>query len=181
MTLHIALLRGVNVGGNRKLPMAELRSALDASGARDVATYIQSGNVVLDIDGDAADARTLVADAAGRIVGDDVTAVALPARTLSSLRATLPAGWDEFDSSRVFLLLPLSAMSPTAAKDIAALDTTPDLVHVTDGAIWQYCPEGMGVSRWPAPRLEAPAGSALTARNLRTVDALIGMTGSAGG
>ena len=41
-------LRAVNVGGTGKLPMAELRRALEAAGAQDVATYVQSGNVVLD-------------------------------------------------------------------------------------------------------------------------------------
>ena len=47
MPTYVALLRGVNVGG-RKLPMAELRTALTDAGATDVSTYIQSGNVVLD-------------------------------------------------------------------------------------------------------------------------------------
>lgn len=44
---HIALLRSVNVGGHNKLPMAELRKHLTSFGYQDVATYIQSGNVVL--------------------------------------------------------------------------------------------------------------------------------------
>jgi uncharacterized protein (DUF1697 family) len=43
---HVALLRGINVGGNNKLPMAELRDILTSLGHADVATYIQSGNVV---------------------------------------------------------------------------------------------------------------------------------------
>jgi uncharacterized protein (DUF1697 family) len=46
-TKYVALLRGVNVGGNRKLPMAELRALCESLGFSDVATYIQSGNVIL--------------------------------------------------------------------------------------------------------------------------------------
>uniref|UniRef100_UPI0011789D76 DUF1697 domain-containing protein n=1 Tax=Brachyspira hyodysenteriae TaxID=159 RepID=UPI0011789D76 len=46
MTRWIALLRGVNVGGHRKLPMARLREVVADLGHRDVATYVQSGNVV---------------------------------------------------------------------------------------------------------------------------------------
>ncbi|MEQ3554198.1 DUF1697 domain-containing protein [Pseudonocardia nematodicida] len=47
MPTHVALLRGINVGGSGKVPMAELRAALTARGFTGVATYIQSGNVVL--------------------------------------------------------------------------------------------------------------------------------------
>ncbi|HET7168956.1 MAG TPA: DUF1697 domain-containing protein [Candidatus Limnocylindrales bacterium] len=48
MTRYVALLRGINVGGNRKVPMAELRASIEALGASDVRTYIQSGNVLFD-------------------------------------------------------------------------------------------------------------------------------------
>src|SRR3989304_8603742 len=44
--IHIALLRGINVGGKHRLPMADLRAMFEAAGCRDVRTYIQSGNVV---------------------------------------------------------------------------------------------------------------------------------------
>ena len=47
VTTYVVLLRGVNVGGARPLPMAGLRDALSAAGHRDVRTYVQSGNVVL--------------------------------------------------------------------------------------------------------------------------------------
>ncbi|CAI6031625.1 DUF1697 domain-containing protein [Cohnella sp. JJ-181] len=46
MTVYIALLRGINVGGNNKVKMAELKSACEELGLRDVRTYIQSGNIV---------------------------------------------------------------------------------------------------------------------------------------
>ena len=47
MTRHIALLRGVNLGRNRRLVMAELRDVVDALGYKDVRTHLQSGNIVL--------------------------------------------------------------------------------------------------------------------------------------
>jgi len=46
MLAYIALLRGINVGGHKKVPMAELRDVLTASGLENVQTYIQSGNVI---------------------------------------------------------------------------------------------------------------------------------------
>ncbi|REE67659.1 uncharacterized protein (DUF1697 family) [Paenibacillus taihuensis] len=48
MAIHIALLRGINVGGKNKIKMAELREALEASGIQRVQTYIQSGNILFE-------------------------------------------------------------------------------------------------------------------------------------
>jgi uncharacterized protein (DUF1697 family) len=46
-TTHVLLLRGINVGGNNKIGMAALRSALEAAGYTGVKSYLQSGNVVV--------------------------------------------------------------------------------------------------------------------------------------
>ena len=48
MTTYIALLKGINVGGNRRLPMADLKAALTEAGFDDVRTVLASGNVVLE-------------------------------------------------------------------------------------------------------------------------------------
>ncbi|WP_196073353.1 DUF1697 domain-containing protein [Nakamurella alba] len=48
MTRYVALLRGINVGKNNRLPMADLRAALESIGGTGVGTYLQSGNAVLD-------------------------------------------------------------------------------------------------------------------------------------
>jgi uncharacterized protein (DUF1697 family) len=53
MTTYAVLLRGINVGGKNKVPMADLTSCLEDAGFDDVATYIQSGNVILRSDLDA--------------------------------------------------------------------------------------------------------------------------------
>jgi uncharacterized protein (DUF1697 family) len=50
MARYVALLRGINVGGNNLIPMAELRSCFEALGFGNVATYIQSGNVLFEAD-----------------------------------------------------------------------------------------------------------------------------------
>ena len=45
MHRYVVLLRGINVGGKNKIPMAALKECLEDQGLRDVRTYIQSGNV----------------------------------------------------------------------------------------------------------------------------------------
>ena len=54
MSAYVVLMRGINVGGKNKIPMAELKARLEELGLEDVATYIQSGNVILRSDLDAA-------------------------------------------------------------------------------------------------------------------------------
>ncbi len=61
---YAALLRGVNVGGNNKLPMADLREALTKAGWKQVSTYIQSGNVMFEA------AQTAPATLAARLTAD---------------------------------------------------------------------------------------------------------------
>ncbi|MBI3958773.1 MAG: DUF1697 domain-containing protein, partial [Chloroflexi bacterium] len=56
---HISLLRGVNVGGNKKIRMADLKALYESLGFSAVTTYVQSGNVVFDAD--SADAPALIA------------------------------------------------------------------------------------------------------------------------
>ena len=55
MPTYIALIRGINVGGNKILPMADLREALTKSGLNQVKTYIQTGNVIFKYSGIAVD------------------------------------------------------------------------------------------------------------------------------
>ena len=54
MDRYVALLRAINLGATRTVPMARLRELLEADGFDDVATYVQSGNVVLSTTGGAA-------------------------------------------------------------------------------------------------------------------------------
>lgn len=60
MTLYIALLRGINVGGNNKIKMAELKAALGELGLARVQTYIQSGNLLFESDQDEVSLRLAI-------------------------------------------------------------------------------------------------------------------------
>ncbi len=84
MGTFVVLLRGINVGGHNKLPMADLRAALTTDGLADVRTYIQSGNVVLTAP--AADAEVVGAQVRSVIATDfglDIPAIALTADELA--------------------------------------------------------------------------------------------------
>ena len=75
MATYVALLRAVNVGGTGKLPMSELRALSEGCGFRRALTYITSRNVVLDVDGEAAEVQSRLEAALQQHVGKPVGAL----------------------------------------------------------------------------------------------------------
>ena len=154
----IALLRGINVGGNRIIKMEALRAMFVAAGARDVATYIQSGNVVFSHPRPtAAKLEKVIKDK----TGFDVPVVLRTADEWAALAH--PFADDEH--VHVFFL------ATAAAVDIVA--TKPETYAVKGRDVFVYLPNGVGRSK-----LAGALGKALpaaTARNWRTVQQLHAM------
>lgn len=121
MGRYVALLRGINVGGKNKVPMADLREAFDAAGFEAVETYIQSGNVVFDSDR----ARDELEPAVETLMADDfdipVVVVVRSHQQMHNVVTKAPDGFgaspDRFHSDVVFLKAPL-----TPARALAAFD-----------------------------------------------------------
>jgi uncharacterized protein (DUF1697 family) len=111
MTTYLVLLRGINVGGKNKVPMAELKALLADLGFRDVRTYIQSGNAVLRSDL-AADtiARRIEAALPDRFRLDTslVRVLVLPRARLEAVVANRPRGFGDrpgtYHSDAIFLI-----------------------------------------------------------------------------
>jgi uncharacterized protein (DUF1697 family) len=171
---HIALLRGINVGGKHRVPMATLRELFIAAGASEVETYIQSGNVVYTAAGTLA--RTLpkqVSEAIDETFGFDVPIVS---RTSAELREV--AGAHPF-ADRVadekLLMVAFLDRKPAAAK-LAALDLSRspgDLMEVRGQHVYLAFPNGSGRSKLDANWLDRSLDAVGTWRNWRTVQALL--------
>ena len=167
-TTWVALLRGINVGRNRRVRMADLREALTAAGARHVRTLLQSGNVVLDAPGQADDVARLVHDAVLACSGHDVAVMVRTAGEFAAVVASSPMP-DPADGSRFFV-----AFLAAQAEDV-------DLPQLPEGSreqwwrgereIYVWCPDGL---------LESPVmghfagrrAATATVRNWNTVTAL---------
>ncbi|WP_084104025.1 DUF1697 domain-containing protein [Demequina sp. NBRC 110056] len=120
---HVALIRGINVGGRRPVPMARLREALEERGYAGVRTYIQSGNVLL---GAPRRAPATVATAVERALAEefdvDTVVVALTADALRTAVHDAPEGFgeapDTFHSDVAFLRPGVSSADALAAFGI---------------------------------------------------------------
>jgi uncharacterized protein (DUF1697 family) len=171
MDRWVALLRGVNVGGANRLPMVELRAALTSAGWRGIATYIASGNVVFTAPGPAEALQAQLADVLARTFGLTIPATVLPASAIRAALAGVPEAPADPRHLHVAFLLGPAAPARALIRD---LKTPSETLTLGDGVAYLHAPEGIGRSKLAA-RLETALGTPLTARNLRTVQALAAM------
>ena len=156
----VALLRAVNVGGTGKLPMSELRGLCERLGFGHVRTYIASGNVMFDTDGDEERVQTRLAAGLQEHVGKPVGVML---RTAAQLEAVIAANpYPERASNLVHVLFLnepppddlLLGVSGRGAEEIASRGRE----------VYVHYPHGQGASK-----LKLPAAAAGTARNMNTV------------
>jgi uncharacterized protein (DUF1697 family) len=169
---YVVLLRGVNVGGRAKLPMARLREVCSSLGCTDVSTYIQSGNVVLDsamsADGLAAALGPAIEEAVG-------FAPQVVVRTPAELAAAL-AGNPYPDTDERFLHIGFMTKAPDtkAVAELGEVDVSPEGYRIVGREVYLNYVEGAGRSKKLAKvPFERRLGVGITARNLRTVQKLV--------
>lgn len=182
MNRFVVLLRGINVGGRNRLPMADLRAALTADGLADVRTYIQSGNIVLDAPASSADVVGVrVRATIAREFGLDVPAIALTTRTLAKIVADNPYP-DEADHRRLHAIVLPHAPDPIAVTWLAERQAaataagSDDRATVIARTAYLHTPAGFGTSALAASLTSGRSPLADgTARNWATMTTLLEM------
>jgi uncharacterized protein (DUF1697 family) len=174
MPRHVVLLRGVNLARRNRVAMPELRQALTAAGFRDVATYVQSGNVVLSSPRLPERVRKEVADVITRRFGLDITVLVRTQAELADVLQRNPLAAVATDPRR-YLVTFLSDELPHALADDLASVSTKEAFAVIGREVYSWHPEG--IARTPLwERLAARRlGVEATSRNWATVTALAAM------
>ena len=172
MTTWIVLLRGVNVGGRNRLPMAALRELLAEVGFENVRTYIQSGNIVVDsADGDRGSVARSIRDAIEGRFGFAPHTFVLDVGAFDAAIAANPFAQSNEDPKAVHLFF-LAEPDPTADLDgLRELATQGEKFALTDGVLYLHTPGGFGRSKL-VERLHRFIGTEMTARNHRSVQAI---------
>lgn len=169
MTVWIALLRGINVGGANKLPMKDLRASVESLGYRNIATYIQSGNLIFESD----EAEDTIVAALGDIMGErHGLCVPVVVRTLAEMEAAL-AGHPGGEIHPKFLYVAFLDRVPHDPGGVEADAWLPDRWSLTGRELFLTYPHGSARSRMTIDRFEKPWGVTATARNLNTVAKLV--------
>jgi len=176
--VHVALLRGVNVGGKHRLAMADLAAMFAEAGCRDVRTYIQSGNVVFKAGKTLARA---VPERVSRSIAEThgfdapvVTRTAAELREIVRNNPFLTRGADVKALHVVFL------RDRPAKAAVASLDPTrsfPDEFALRGRDVYLRCPNGVARTRLTTQYFDSRLQTVSTARNWNTVLKLLEMAG----
>ena len=173
--MYVALLRGVNVGGKNKLPMADLRDIFAEAGCAAVETYIQSGNVVFKAALDLAErVPEIVTRCIHRRFGYETAVVVRSKEEMRQVVASNP-----FDTSGDPRFLHVAFLENTpGAEAVSRLDperSPPDAFAVRGRNVHLHYPDGVARSKLTNEYLAAQLQTVSTMRNWRTVLTLLEM------
>lgn len=180
MKRYVALLRGINVGaagkGRKGVPMARLRELVAGCGGEQVATYIQSGNVVFAAEGTPAKLEAAIEAAIRDEFGFDVPVVVRPHAELVRIARDCPFA-DSADERPNLVHVGFAKGKVTAAmaKATAPYCTAGERVVVVGQAIWADYAEGVARSKLTPAVLDRAFGTPVTMRNVKTLAALVAM------
>jgi len=173
---YVSLLRGINVGGHKKIRMAELRALYASLGFDPVASYIQSGNVVFGgAKGGAAAVTRKIERAIADEFGFDVPVILRTAAEMEAVVRDNPFLAEGADPTKLHVTFLAEAASPQAAADFASFRVGPDELRLVGREAYLHCPEGLARTKLTPTFMERALGSASTTRNWRTVNTVLEM------
>jgi uncharacterized protein (DUF1697 family) len=171
---YVALLRGINVGGNKKVPMARLKKLLEGLGLTEVETLLQSGNAVFT--GAAKRPAQHSKQIEEAIVGEFGFEVSVLVRTRDELAATIegnPFPGAEANASHFIVMFLSETPEKKRLESFDAAAYRPDEFLVVGREIYARFPNGMGRSKLAVALGGSRLGVVVTARNWNTVTKLL--------
>jgi uncharacterized protein (DUF1697 family) len=171
METFVALMRGINVGSTRKLPMAELRALAVKNGLQRPETYIQSGNLIVDADMAADEVRALLERTIAKRFGLRVDVIVRPAAQWRRFVAANPFADDAAAVAKMLhLYVSRDALKPSVVKELEQKAQAGERMALAGGALWvDHGMNGAGQSKLTPLVLDKACGSPATGRNWNTV------------
>ncbi|MGC0399453.1 uncharacterized protein (DUF1697 family) [Streptomyces sp. SAI-126] len=179
-TTYAALLRGINVGGSRKVPMADLRTLMEGLGHDGVRSYLQSGQAVFTADhGDEDSLAAELTDAIEKRFGFTVDVIVRDHAYLKAVADNCPFPAAELEGKQLHVTYFSAPVDEDRFAEIDQAAHLPEEFRLGDRALYLYAPNGLGRSKL-AEHLSKPRlnkGVIATSRNWNTVVKLVEMTG----
>lgn len=172
MTKYIALLRGINVSGQKKIPMADLRELLTKSGLHDVQTYIQSGNVIFkSLEEDKVELERIIHEAIKSYFGFEVPVLVIKPEALQHIFDACPFPQEQKEKSYFMMLF--SKADDSLIDLVSQLSYPNEVFKITNNAIYFYCSVGYGKAKLGNNFFERKLKVTATARNYKTMMKLV--------
>ena len=177
---YAALLRGINVGRNKRIAMADLRALVERLGHESVRTHLQSGNVVFE-----SPKRTdkALADGLEKAIasdlGMDVTVMVRRSDELAAVVAAAPFGGRTDDPKQIHVAFLSEKPKAAAVKGFGIEEFAPDELQVIGREAHLLYPDGYARTKLTNAVIEKQLGVRSTSRNWRTVTTLVEMARAA--
>lgn len=177
MPTYISLLRGINVGGNKLIPMKELKALYESLGFTNVRTLLASGNAVFETPRQ--DVAALKAEIEQGIATTFACHSVVFMRTPDELRAVIascPFGEAEREhGSKLLVMFLLDTPDESGIQRLKSEHAGSEVINVVGREVYIFYPDGMGQSKLGNPQLERKLGVLGTGRNWNTVRKLAEM------
>lgn len=172
MAKYISILRGINVGGNRKILMKDLKVLFEKMGLSKVETYIQSGNIVFELVHklSTANLEVKIEQAITETFGFDVPVIVRTADEWAEVILNNPF-WKEkdVDIDRLHLTCLKEVPSQEFLEKIKLFQFLPDRFEIIGKDVFIFCAAGYGTSKLTNPFFESKLKVQATTRNWKTV------------
>ncbi len=175
MDRRVALLRGVNVGGAKRVPMADLRQLVEALGYTDVSTLLNSGNVVFTVPkGPSGDAAMRIEKAIAARLGVSTRVTVLTGSDVAAAVRKNPFASIAHDPARLLVLAFPDPKALARLRPLAKERWGPEALALGSRVAYLWCADGIVESRlWKAA--SKSLGRECTARNLTTMTKLLAL------
>jgi uncharacterized protein (DUF1697 family) len=171
---RIAFLRGINVGGNRGVSMADLRGAFETGGYERVRTHLQSGNVLFDSKATAARLEPALRSLLRVELGLDAHVLVRTRAELAAIVRRNPLAKVADNGSRHLVTFLAAKPAAKAVRELTAAVAAPELVEVHGREIYSWHPRGLADSDVVKRLLtERRLGVVSTGRNWNTVTKML--------
>jgi uncharacterized protein (DUF1697 family) len=174
MKIYISILRGINVGGNRRIKMDALKQLCVRLGFVQVQTYIQSGNIIFQsILIDEIEISEVLKNAIEQEFGFDVPVITLSKIGLQNIIQANPYSKDTTKNSDFFHVTFLAEIPKSEALELLkSVIPKNEIFEVVQNAIYLYCPNGYSNSKLMNTFIENKLQISATTRNWKTVNEL---------
>jgi uncharacterized protein (DUF1697 family) len=174
MIRYVSLLRGINVGGRRKVSMAQLREIYASLGFRGIQTYVQSGNVIFT-DGaiDLVKMQLKIEKQISRAFGFDILVFL---RTKNELQAIIhDSPFKKKDEGKLHVTFLSEKPSNVPVTELDGARAGSEEYSISGREVYLFCPNGYGSTKLSNNFLEKKLGVRATTRNWKTVNTLLAM------
>lgn len=179
-TTYISILRGINVSGQKKILMADLKTLYETLKFTDVTTYIQSGNVVFRADKKTAGAEPArkIEQAISKKYTFDVPVIVRTSDEMKKAVASNPFVKDKkIDVDKLHVTFLSDVPEEINLENIKKIEFPPDRFVIIDKEIFLHCPKSYGETKLSNKFFESKLKVTATTRNWKTVHTLADMAG----